>query len=102
MLHLQVSDRQLTRQHRSVVVTKWAPGHVSFMIHQCRRLYVAEGLLCWWVMLLRMLQDPTSHLQQLLKSMPDGAAPKATFVKGDRVVVTGGDLATLEGRYTGS
>lgn len=29
--------------------------------------------------------------------MPDGAAPKATFVKGDRVVVTAGDLATLEG-----
>lgn len=44
-----------------------------------------------------LLQDPTAHLQQLLKSMPDGAAPKATFVKGDRVVVTGGDLATLEG-----
>jgi hypothetical protein len=44
-----------------------------------------------------VLQDPTSALQQLLKSMPDGGAPKATYVKGDRVVVVAGDLNTLAG-----
>eukprot|EP00883_Tetradesmus_obliquus_P007302 jgi/Sobl393_1/17906/SZX61442.1 len=43
------------------------------------------------------LTDPTSGLKQLLKALPDGGAPKATYVKGDRVVVVAGDLNTLEG-----
>lgn len=42
-------------------------------------------------------QDPTSGLKQLLKALPDGGAPKATYVKGDRVVVVAGDLNTPEG-----
>jgi hypothetical protein len=52
--------------------------------------------LCFLLCILKS-QDPTSGLQQLLKALPDGAAPKATFVKGDRVVVVSGDLNTLEG-----
>jgi len=42
-------------------------------------------------------QDPTASLETLLKALPDGSAPKATYVKGDRVVVIAGDLNTLEG-----
>jgi hypothetical protein len=45
-------------------------------------------------------QDPTSGLKQLLKALPDGGAPKATYVKGDRVMVVAGDLNTLEGALT--
>jgi hypothetical protein len=48
-------------------------------------------------MLHSITQDPTSGLKQLLKALPDGGAPKATYVKGDRVMVVAGDLNTLEG-----
>lgn len=43
------------------------------------------------------MQDPTSSLTQLLKALPEGAATRATYVKGDRVMVVAGDLNTLEG-----
>lgn len=42
-------------------------------------------------------QDPTKGLQSLLRALPDGAVPRATYVKGDRVVVVKGDLSSLEG-----
>jgi transcription antitermination factor NusG len=32
-----------------------------------------------------------------MAAMPDSAAPKATFAKGDRVMVTSGELVNLEG-----
>ncbi|KAF8065846.1 SPT5 [Scenedesmus sp. PABB004] len=41
--------------------------------------------------------DPTSGLKQLLKALPDGGAARATYVKGDRVMVVAGELNTLEG-----
>ena len=44
------------------------------------------------------MQDPTASLETLLKALPDGSAPKATYVKGDRIVVIAGDLNTLEGK----
>lgn len=44
-----------------------------------------------------VLQDPTASLETLLKALPDGSAPKATYVKGDKVEVIAGDLTSLTG-----
>jgi hypothetical protein len=42
-------------------------------------------------------QDPTASLETLLKALPDGSAPKATYMKGDKVEVIAGDLTSLTG-----
>lgn len=46
-------------------------------------------------------QDPTASLETLLKALPDGSAPKATYVKGDKVEVIAGDLTSLTGEIVG-
>jgi hypothetical protein len=52
---------------------------------------------CCAVLWLCVLQDPTASLETLLKALPDGSAPKATYVKGDKVEVIAGDLTSLTG-----
>lgn len=47
-------------------------------------------------------QDPTASLETLLKALPDGSAPKATYVKGDKVEVIAGDLTSLTGKAAGA
>ena len=44
-----------------------------------------------------LLQDGADDITALMAAMPDAAAPKATFAKGDRVIVTTGELVNLEG-----
>lgn len=49
------------------------------------------------MLICHVLQDPTASLETLLKALPDGSAPKATYVKGDKVEVIAGDLTSLTG-----